>query len=149
MPGSFLQGTDPEEAILDEDLAKLGDTLVNLIYSLARSMAQGEPDGAKASNKVLSESLRMAGLRNLAPSRIDRHRLGDITEAMIAFAWLQGRIEIEEAAEILSDSLREADFQSRREVLKASGEGFKNLLITISERISIAKDQISDREAGD
>lgn len=149
MPDSLLQNNDPEKAILDEDLAKLGDTLVNLIYSLARSMAQKKPDGAKVSNKVLSESLRMAGLRSLAPSRVDRHRLGDITEAMIAFAWLQDKIKIEEAAEILSDSLREVDFQSRREVLKASGEGFKNLLITISERIPIAKDQVSNRKARD
>lgn len=131
--------SDPEEAVLNKNLAKLGDALVNLIYSLSRSMVRGRPDGAKAPNKVLSNSLREAGLRCLAPSRVDSHRLGDIAEAAIALAWLKGKIEIKEAAEILSDSLSEIDFQSRRGVRKGAEEGFKNLLITISERICLGE----------
>lgn len=139
MLDSLLNYSDSREAFLDEDLAKLGDALVNLIYSLARSTARGEPDGAKAPNKVLSDSLNEAGLRDLAPSRVDRHQLGDITEAIIAYAWIQNKIEIKEAAEILSASLSEEDFESRREVLKSTKEGFKNLLIEISERISLGE----------
>ena len=63
MTFSFSEYSDPEEAFLDENLAKFGDALVNLIYSLARSMAKGEPDGAKVSNKVLSDALSSARLR--------------------------------------------------------------------------------------
>ncbi len=142
MSNSFLEHSDPQEAFLDENLAKFGDALVNLIYSLARSIARERPDGAKVSNKVLSESLSDAGLREIAPSRCDRHDLGDIAESIIAYAWINDLIEIEEAAEILSKSLKKTDFRSRKEIFKMSEKGFKNLLLTISKRIPIEKSQI-------
>ncbi len=134
---SLSKYSKPEEAFLDEDLAKLGDALVNLIYSLSKSLAQDKPGGARAPNRVLSEALTQAGLRNLAPSRVDSHRLGDVVEAIVAYAWLKDEIEIREAAEILSESLMDADFQNRQVVFKRSEEGFKNLLTTIDKRISL------------
>ncbi len=134
--GFFSDYSDSKDAVLNEDLSKLGDPLVNLIYSLARSMSRDKPDGAKAPNKVLSESLSAAGLRGLAPSRVDSHRLGDVTEAIIAFAWLRGEIEIVEAASILADSFEKTDFGSRKEVFKAAEAGFEELLLVISERVS-------------
>ncbi len=136
IPEWFTDFSDPKSAVLNESLAKLGDPLVNLIYSLARSKARGEPDGDKAPNKVLSEALSGAGLRDLASSRVDRHRLGDVAEAIIAFAWLQDEIEIKEAADILASSLVDADFESRKEVFRAAEEGFEGLLSVISERVS-------------
>lgn len=139
----FSSYSSPEEAFLDKDLAKLGDTLVNLIYSLGRSIAQNKPDGAKAPNKVLSESLTSAGLREIASSRVDKHRLGDVTEAIVAYAWLQGEIEIIEAAEILAEALKNTDFDSRKKVLNAAETGFTRLLIVISERISYGKNDVS------
>lgn len=135
----FLDYSEPEEAFLDENLAKFGDALVNLIYSLARSIARGEPDGAKVSNKVLSDALSDAGLRELAPSRADRHELGDFAEAIVAYAWIENLIEIEEAAQILADPLKKIDFQKRKEIRKGSKKGFKKLLVTISNRISLDK----------
>lgn len=132
----FANYSDPRDAVLSEDLAKLGDPLVNLIYSLAISKARGEPDGDKASNKVLSEALSAAGLRDLASSRVDRHRLGDVAEAIIVFAWLRDEIEIGEAANILAGFLEGVDFGSRKEVFRASEDGFEELLSVISERIS-------------
>lgn len=132
---SLSQYSKPEEAFLDEDLAKLGDALVNLIYSLSKSLAQGKPGGIRASNRVLSEALTKAGLRDLAPSRVDRHRLGDVAEAMIAYAWLDEKLDIEEAVDILSDSLKEKSLENRNELIEGAEEGFKNLLITISKMI--------------
>lgn len=133
---SLSQYSSPKEAFLDEDLAKLGDALVNLIYSLAKSKAMDKPDGDRAPNRVLSEALAEAGLRDIAPSRADSHRLGDVAEAVIAYAWLNGKIEIREAVEIISDSLSSRNIQSRNELWKGGEEGFKNLLITISNMIN-------------
>ncbi|KXA98118.1 hypothetical protein AKJ37_01250 [candidate division MSBL1 archaeon SCGC-AAA259I09] len=146
---TFFSYSDPEEAFLDQNLAKLGDCLVNLIYSLARSVARETPDGAKAPNRVLSESLNKAGLRDLAPSRSDRHDLGDVAEAIIAYAWLQGKIDIEEAAEILSESFHGVNFDNRKKIFNAAEKGFENLLKTIAERISFEKEKISRNKAGD
>ncbi len=140
---SFPLCCGPEKASLDKDLAKLGDCVVNLIYSLARSIARDKPDGGKAPNEVLSQSLKDAGLRYLAPSRVDKHRLGDVTEAIVAYAWLEEKIKIEESAIILSRPLSKVDFENRKEVWRAAEIGFKNLLITISERMDFEKSELS------
>ncbi len=140
MSRDFFDYPDSEDVFLDEDLAKLGDALVNLVYSLARSMAKDMPDGGRAPNEVLSNSLSEAGLRDLAPSRVDSHRLADIVEAIIAYAWLEGEMDIGEAAEILSESLSKSDFDNRRDVFRRSEEGFKNLLMTIDKRVSLEQD---------
>lgn len=124
----------PEEAFLDAGLAKLGDVLVNFIYSLGRSIARGQADGDKIPNSVLANALVKSGLRDLAPSRVDRHQIGDVVEAILAYAWLNNDVGIHEAAGILADSLKKADFQDREEVLKRAEEGFKNLLLKIADR---------------
>jgi len=131
----FLDYSDFEDALLEGNLAKLGDPLANFIYSLGKSMACEQPMGDKVSNEVLSNALSAAELRYLAPSRVDRHRLGDFVEAIIAFAWLKGEIEIDEAANILADYFEDVDFDSRKEVSKAAEEGFEKLLSVISGRI--------------
>ncbi|KXB03379.1 hypothetical protein AKJ47_02355 [candidate division MSBL1 archaeon SCGC-AAA261G05] len=128
-----------EEAFLDPDLAKLGDVLVNFIYSLGRSIARGQPDGDKIPNSVLAAALVDADLRDLAPSRVDRHQIGDVVEAILAYAWLQEDIEISRAAEVLASSLEGVDFQDRDEVLNGAEEGFKNLLLKIADRESLER----------
>ncbi len=139
---SLSKYSKPEEAFLDEDLAKLGDALVNLIYSLSKSLAQDKPGGARAPNRVLSEALTQAGLRNLAPSRVDRHRLGDVAEAIIAYAWLNENMSIEEAVDILSNSLKGRNLEKRSELFEGAEEGFKNILLTISKMIDFEESQI-------
>ena len=136
----FFEYSSPEEAFLDENLAKLGDALVNLIYSMAMSISKLEPDGAKVPNEVLSNSLSEAGFRHLAPSRVDSHRLADIVEAIVAYAWIKGEIDLDESADILSTSLSKRNLEKRREVFKGAEEGFKNLLIEISKRIPLEQD---------
>ncbi len=137
MPRNFFEYSEPREAFLDKNLAKLGDALVNLIYSLAMSEAKMEPDGAKAPNEVLSNALSEADFRHLAPSRADSHQLADVVEAIVAYAWLKDEIGLEESVKILSDPLSDSNLERRRDVFKGAEEGFKNLLIEISKRISL------------
>lgn len=139
IPEDLVEHESPEEAFLDENLSKLGDSIVNFIYSLARSRVRGEPDGAKVPNEVLSNSLSEAGLRYLGPSRTDSHRLGDIAEAIVGYAWLNEEIDIEEGTEIISEALSGINFERRSEILSGAEEGFKNLLVTISKRVPIER----------
>lgn len=85
----------------DHELASLGDAFVNLIYSLALSKVAGKPVGRKLDSRVLSLALRKAGLRTLLPHRMDRHKLADAAEALIAYGWLSGAISLEEALNII------------------------------------------------
>lgn len=90
----------------DRQLASLGDSYVNFIYSLALSKAAGKPIGRRLDSHMLSSALKKAGIRALLPHRIDRHKQADAAEALIIYGWLSGIISIEEALNILS---REGD----------------------------------------
>jgi len=92
------------EVLADQKLAALGDAYVNFVYSLALSKRKGEPVGAKVDSRLLAEALRKAGLRNLLPSRIDRHKQADAAEALIVYAWVQDAMTIEEGVNILEQS---------------------------------------------
>jgi len=92
-----------EDVLLDKGLAGLGDAYVNLLYSLIMSQRLGHPTGAKVNNRILAQAVRKAGLRDLLPSRIDRHVLGNAAEALIAFAWLADTVTLEDSLKILSE----------------------------------------------
>ena len=92
--------------LCDQELASLGDSYVNFIYSLALSKVTGKPIGRKLDSHILSSALKKAGIRALLPHRTDRHRQADAAEALIVYGWLSGAISIKEALDILS---REGD----------------------------------------
>ncbi|MEM2143990.1 MAG: ribonuclease III family protein [Candidatus Jordarchaeaceae archaeon] len=82
----------------DKNLAKLGDSIVNLLYSLIKSKLAGKPDGAKMPDILLAEAFRQAGLRKYLSARQDAHSLGDAAEALIAYSWLKDHFEIKATA---------------------------------------------------
>ncbi|MBU7004772.1 MAG: hypothetical protein HXS50_04345 [Theionarchaea archaeon] len=94
----------PLQAVDDRHLAKLGDALVNFIYSLSLSHIKSRPDGRKIPNKILARALSMCNHRSITPARSDKHRKGDIVEAIFAYGWLVGIIDIRESAEFLASS---------------------------------------------
>lgn len=92
-----------EELLLDKDLAGLGDSYVNFVYSLAMSQKYGHPTGAKVNNEILARAVEASGLRALLPHRVDRHTRGNAAEALLVFVWLQGTLEMDECIEVLSE----------------------------------------------
>lgn len=91
-----------EELLLDKDLASLGDSYVNFVYSLAMSQKCGHPTGAKVNNRILAKAVEASGLRALLPHRVDRHARGNAAEALLVFAWLQDTLEMDECIKVLS-----------------------------------------------
>jgi len=92
-----------EELLLDKDLAGLGDSYVNFVYSLAMSQKYGHPTGAKVNNQILARAVEASGLRALLPHRVDRHMRGNAAEALLVFAWLQDTLEMDECVKVLSE----------------------------------------------
>jgi hypothetical protein len=108
-----------------KELSGVGDSFVNLIYSIAVSNAAGKPVCKRASNYILSEAVYRSGLRELAGPRVDRHKLADYAECQIFNAWLKGGVTIENCVKILTrelknspDSLKEVSIQAFTELLK-------------------------------
>ena len=112
------------EILLDGKLAEFGDSYVNFIYSLALSMKEGVPQGARVQGMVLSQALRKANLRGFLPNRSDRHIQADAAEALIAFSWIKEIVSLEESVDILLDNLNEPS------------EAFTVLLKLIIKRLS-------------
>jgi len=120
----------------DKNLSKFGDSLINFVFSLALSEYLEYPSAGRVSNASLTMALEIAGLRHLIPPRTDKHKKGDIAEAIFAYAWLENKITIEEAAQILKTNFTEdvTHFARKKEIIgKAFGEVFK----VIKERLEI------------
>jgi hypothetical protein len=114
------------------ELSKVGDPLVNFLYSLALSKVCNRPLGRKVSNKILSEALFRADLREQVGSRMTSGDLGDYAEGFIFKAWAEGKITLEEAVEVLSQSLSPNAIGTKRH--EEATSAFENLLRLISRR---------------
>jgi hypothetical protein len=126
-----------DSALRNKELAKLGDPLTNLLFSLALTTHAKRFEGKKVSGKVLAAALRFADLRHLAPSRLDAHGLGDCVEAMIAYGWLRGFFTIPDAAQTLQEQFIKTGVgtkQSKAEHNESIAMGFSILLRYIWEQ---------------
>jgi len=111
------------EILEDRDLASLGDAYVNFTYSLVLSDKRRKPVGVRVKGSVLAEALRKAGLRDHLGSRMSRHALADAAEALIVYAWLNGRITLDESVTIMRKG-------------KDAVEGVSELLATVKKRVT-------------
>lgn len=94
----------------DKKLAQFGDSLLNFAYSLALTQTSGTPRGLKIQDKVLAEASAKSGLRKLMPRRVDRGDVANAVEALLAYAWLQKRISLDEIVACLqTDTISPSD----------------------------------------
>lgn len=112
-----------QELLLDKDLASLGDSYVNFVYSLAMSQKLKRPVGAKVDNQTLAEAVTKSGLRRFLPHRVDRHARGNAAEALLVYAWLGELLELHDCTDALSreDDPSEAFAGLIRDVLRKLG----------------------------
>ncbi|WP_148882499.1 ribonuclease III family protein [Thermococcus aciditolerans] len=120
----------------DKGLSKFGDSLVNFVFSLALSEYLDRPTGERVPNASLSMALELSGLRHVVPPRTDKHGKGDIAEAIFAYAWLEGKITVEEAVKILRENFTEdvTHFSRRKEAI---GRAFAEVFKVIGERLGL------------
>ncbi|WXG40698.1 MAG: ribonuclease III family protein [Candidatus Freyarchaeum deiterrae] len=124
-----------KEILTDKNLAKLGDSIVNLLYSLVKSKLAGRPDGAKMPDSFLAEAFRKAGLRKYVSTRQDAHSLGDAAEALIAYSWLKDHFEIKETAENFNPLIAHEKIITRKTEREVSILIFTSLLQELFEKI--------------
>jgi len=124
----------------DKGLAKLGDGIVNLTYSVAKSiyLTKNSPNnkilrtGVKVSKTILATALKNANMKNLAKTRADAHDFADTAEALVAYVWLSKKISLDEIINYLWKNLT-GDLNIRNEEIKSATEAFTNLLNHIKE----------------
>ncbi len=124
----------------DKGLAKIGDSIVNLTYSVAKSIVLTRNSkinntirtGMKVSKTILANALKKVDMKKFSKSRADAHVLADTVEALIAYVWFIEKMTIEDIINILVDSLKE-NLTVRSEEIKNATAAFTNLLIHIKK----------------
>jgi len=120
----------------DKNLSRFGDSLVNFIFSLALSRYLDYPNAGRVPNASLTIGLEKAGLLHCVPPRTDKHGKGDIAEAIIAYAWLEGEMSIDEAVDILWKNFS-SDITHPSRKKEVIGNAFGELLKIIKERLAL------------
>jgi len=124
----------------DKGLAKIGDGIVNLTYSMAKSIVLTQTNlnnkvsrtGLKVSKKILANSLKNANMKNFAKSRADAHDLADTVEALIAYVWLSNQMSLNEIIDFLASNLS-GNLTIRSEEITNATEAFTKLLVNIKQ----------------
>jgi hypothetical protein len=124
----------------DKGLAKIGDGIVNLTYSIAKSIVLTRNSknnnsirtGLKVSKTILANALREADMKRFSKSRADAHDLADTVEALVAYIWFTKKMTIEDITNFLVDSLN-GNLTVRSEEIKNATIAFRNLLIEIKK----------------
>ena len=124
----------------DKGLAKIGDSVVNLIYSVAKSIYLTNKSnlksvvrtGTKVSKNVLADAIKRSNMRDFCKSRADAHDLADTVEAIIAYIWLNNDLSIEKMIDILVVSFN-GNLNNRSEEILNAKIAFANLLNNIKQ----------------
>lgn len=116
------------DIVNDKGLAKLGDSLVNLCYSLAKSVVLGDVTGEKVQDRVLARSIRAVSLYTQIGHKTDIGRAADAYEAIFAWLWLKRKISVESAVDIIVKALPIDSTTGRKEEGQVASHAFQVLL---------------------
>ncbi|UCC20812.1 MAG: hypothetical protein JSV62_05905 [Promethearchaeota archaeon] len=119
----------------DKGLAKIGDGIVNLTYSVAKSiyLTKNNPNntivrtGKKVGKNILEVALKNADMKTFAKTRANAHDLADTVEALIAYVWLNNTISTKEIIDLLVENFS-GNLYDRQEEIKSAILAFTNLL---------------------
>ncbi|MFW9800395.1 MAG: ribonuclease III family protein [Candidatus Thorarchaeota archaeon] len=124
----------------DKGLAKVGDGLVNLCYSLAKSEVLGEATGEKVRDSVLAQALRATPVYHNISRRTDSGVAADAYEAVVAYLWLSGKTTIESIVSSLVKQLDINSKTSRKKEGQAAANAFQNLLEELMNLLPVSSD---------
>ncbi len=129
-----FQGKDAQKIIRDfiftKGNAKLGDSLVNFIYSLAKSGITESSTGTKVSDQILALAFRSSQWTkgDYLKLKGNKGQLADQVEALILFFWIQELISIDDYVKCLMQNLNPKKLQHPREEKETAIQGFIGVL---------------------
>lgn len=130
----------------DKGLAKIGDGIVNFVYSVAKSIYLTKKSfnskiirtGKKVNKTILSNALKNANLKSCAKTRADAHDLADTAEAIIAYIWLSGKMNMDSMIRIIFENLS-GNLDIRTEEIRNATIAFTQLLESIKIYLPTSK----------
>ena len=125
---TFVQHDSVEKIMNDKGLAKVGDGIVNLCYSLAKSKILGHATGEKVRDSVLARAIRTTEVYNHISRRTDAGRAADAYEAIMAYLWMTGKITIQDTADALAQTLHIDSKTNRKKEGEIAALAFQHFL---------------------
>lgn len=126
----------------DKGLAKIGDSIVNFTYSVAKSIYLTQNasknniirTGDKVSKNILAKALKDAHMKSFAKNRADSHDLANTVEAIVAYIWLKDIISIQEIIDLLVVNLS-GNISHRIKEIDNAAKAFTQLLLKIKKHL--------------
>jgi len=125
---TFVQHDSVEKIMNDKGLAKVGDGIVNLCYSLAKSKVLGHATGEKVRDSVLARAIRTTDVYNHISRRTDSGRAADAYEAIMAYLWMTGKITIQGTVDALAQTLHIDSKTNRKKEGEIAAQSFQIFL---------------------
>lgn len=119
----------------DKGLAKIGDGIVNVAYSVAKSifLTNNNPNkkvvrtGKKVGKNILETALKNANMKKFAKTRANAHDLADTVESLVAYVWLSNKMSLKEMINFLVENLS-GNLYDRNEEITNATIAFTNFL---------------------
>ena len=112
----------------DKGLAKVGDGIVNLCYSLAKSKVLGHATADKVRDSVLARAIRATDIYRHISRRTDSGRAADAYEAIMAYLWMTGRITVQSTVDALAKTLQIDSKTNRKKEGEIAARSFQLFL---------------------
>ncbi|MFX0124550.1 MAG: ribonuclease III family protein [Candidatus Hodarchaeota archaeon] len=116
--------------VYSKNNAKLGDALVNFIYSMAKSLASEIPTGMKVADSILSEAYKGSSWYKTNTLKLSgkKNRIADAVEALILFFWVHEELSLKNLIEPLKSQLEPHRLRHPKEEHISAVFSFQNLL---------------------
>ena len=125
---TFVQHKSVDTIMNDKGLAKIGDNIVNLCYSLAKSKVLDQATGEKVRDSVLARAIRATSVYKFISRRTDSGKAADAYEAIVAYLWMTGKITIQGTADILAETLEIDSGTNRKREGEIAALSFQHFL---------------------
>jgi hypothetical protein len=97
---------DLKSVLLDKNLSKFGDSIVNFIYNAAVYEVTQQSKSVKVWDSCLAQACRDSNLREFLGTKKNSGDIGDAVESFIAYVYLKNKTSLPEMIKILSRSIR-------------------------------------------
>ena len=122
-----------KEIGIHKKLAKFGDTVTNLTYSLAKTIVSHQLDQQKVSRTILSSALKEAKMKIYAKKRSNAHDMANTAEAFIGYMYCKEKWSVEYMASLIIPVLSQYNLDDVNEELIGAIKSFRKLLEKIKE----------------
>lgn len=124
-----------KEFLIDKRNSSLGDSLVNFIYSCAKTLNNHSLSSNKVPDTVLISSFRSSKISQHLNLSGKKKKLGNYLESLILLVWSYGLLNIGEMIEKLKEKMTSEMFSSPIEENRAATKAFTRLFNIIDNLI--------------